>query len=291
MDIFIGNIPYDTTDDELEGLLARHGRVDRVHLPVDAAGLPRGFGFATMSVPAHAAAAVAALDGHRLKGRSLRVSEAADRNGRRPRDDRRWDTAATSPTNLSRHNPAFPANAPTRDARRTSPGGLSDTRFRRIPPKSPMPSRPASARRPTGTMATPVRAHTRGALLSATLFTTVLATSVLLDLVSPWILGAYALLSLLTFLAYAVDKDAAQRGNSRVSEANLHLLSLAGGWPGASVARHQLRHKTVKQPFRTVFAITILANGVGFAWLFTADGASAQQKLDSFIAVFALQLD
>ena len=57
------------------------------------------------------------------------------------------------------------------------------------------------------------------------------------------------------------------------------------------LARHRLRHKTVKQPFRTVFAITILANCAGFAWLFTADGASAQQNLDSFIAAFASKLD
>ena len=120
MEIFIGNIPYDTTADELEGLLARHGRVDRVHLPVDAAGRSRGFGFATMPVPAHATAALAALDGHRLKGRSLRVNEAPDRNGRRPRDDRRRDTAPAFPANHRRRNPAFPANAPTRDARPTS---------------------------------------------------------------------------------------------------------------------------------------------------------------------------
>ena len=291
MEIFIGNIPYDTTADELEGLLAHHGRVDRVHLPVDAAGRPRGFGFATMPVPAHAAAAIAALDGSRLKGRSLRVNEAPDRNDRRPRDDRRQDTATTSPTGHLRRNPAFLANAPTRDARPTSPGRVSDTKFRRNPPKSPMPLRQTNTARPTGTTVTPVRAHTRRAVLAAAIFAIVLAASVLLDLVSSWILAAYALLSLLTFLVYAFDKDASQRGNRRVAEGNLHLLSLAGGWPGASVARHQLRHKTVKQPFRTVFAITILANCAGFAWLFTADGASAQQQLDSFIAAFASQLD
>ena len=128
-------------------------------------------------------------------------------------------------------------------------------------------------------------------MLAAATFAAVLPGSVSLDLVSPWILAAYASLSLVTFLVYAVDKDAAKRGNWRVAEANLHLLSLAGAWPGASVARHRLRHKTVKQPFRTVFAITILANCAGFAWLFTADGASAQQSLDSFFAAFASQLD
>ena len=240
MEIFIGNVPYDTTADQLERLLARHGRVDRVHLPVDAAGQPRGFGFATMPVPAHTAAAIAALDGSRLNGRSLRVNEAAGGNARHPRQDRRRDIADNT--------------------------------------------------RPMRAAVTPVRAHTRGAVLAAATFAVVLSASVPLNLVSPWILAAYALLSPLTFLVYAIDKDAARRGNWRVAEANLHLLSLAGGWPGASVARHWLRHKTVKQPFRTVFAVTILANCAGFAWLFTADGTSAQQNLDGFIAAFASQL-
>ena len=157
MDIFIGNVPYDTTPDELERLLTRHGRVDRVHLPVDAAGQPRGFGFATMPVPAHAAAAIATLDGSRLKGRSLRVNEAAGGNARRPRQDRRLDIANVSATNRGR---------------------LRDTESSRNPPKSPVPPRPTGRPRPMGAAVTRVRAHTRGAMLAAATFAAVLPGSV-----------------------------------------------------------------------------------------------------------------
>ena len=43
-------------------------------------------------------------------------------------------------------------------------------------------------------------------------------------------------------------------------ESTLHLLDLACGWPGGLAARHLLRHKTRKQPFRAVFWLTVVAN-------------------------------
>ncbi len=49
----------------------------------------------------------------------------------------------------------------------------------------------------------------------------------------PWVLGALGLLNAATFLAYALDKDAAQKGRWRTSEKHLHLLALLGGWPAA----------------------------------------------------------
>lgn len=265
MEIFIGNIPYDTTADELERLLVPHGRVDRVHLPLDASDQPRGIGFATMPVRAHAAAAITALDGTRLRGRPLRVNEAADRKRQRPRGDR----AA---------RPAFS-------------GRPRVNGFRRDPLPNPVPPPRAVTRPPTDTKVNRVRPHTRGGVMAAATFALVLGISVYLDFVSPSIVAAYATLSLLTYVVYAVDKHSARTGHWRIAEFSLHLLALAGGWPGASLARHRLRHKTVKQPFRTVFAITILLNCAGFAWLFTADGASAQQGLDSLIAAYASLLD
>jgi uncharacterized membrane protein YsdA (DUF1294 family)/cold shock CspA family protein len=78
---------------------------------------------------------------------------------------------------------------------------------------------------------------------------------------------AYLLLSIVSFGLYAVDKTAARRGTWRVSELNLHLADLLGGWPGGLVARHALRHKTRKQPFRTVFWVTVVANVAALAVL------------------------
>ena len=72
--------------------------------------------------------------------------------------------------------------------------------------------------------------------------------------------------SLATFVVYGIDKAAAQRSWRRVPEAHLHLLSLLGGWPGALIAQQLFRHKTRKQPFRTVFFLTVLANVGAVVW-------------------------
>ena len=70
----------------------------------------------------------------------------------------------------------------------------------------------------------------------------------------------FSLLSIVTFLVYAFDKFQARRGGWRVSESLLHILALLCGWPGAMLAQHWLRHKTVKQPFRQFFWLTVLLN-------------------------------
>ncbi|RYX98280.1 MAG: DUF1294 domain-containing protein [Comamonadaceae bacterium] len=81
--------------------------------------------------------------------------------------------------------------------------------------------------------------------------------------------GIAVLLSLATFMAYWVDKHAAQSGKWRTAESTLHLFALAGGWPGAWAAQQILRHKSRKQPFRQVFVATAVLNcALLAAWLF-----------------------
>lgn len=87
----------------------------------------------------------------------------------------------------------------------------------------------------------------------AILFLVIVAVTVVTSKIPPLILAVYLILSLLTFIMYAVDKSAAKEGAWRPPESTLHLLSLAGGWPGAVVAQQKLRHKSKKQSFRTVF--------------------------------------
>jgi RNA recognition motif-containing protein len=83
--IYIGNLPYSATEDDLRELFAQHGDVHAIKLISDRdTGLPRGFGFVEMD-PAAAGAAIAALDGTEYKGRTLRVNEARDKGGRPPR--------------------------------------------------------------------------------------------------------------------------------------------------------------------------------------------------------------
>ena len=100
----------------------------------------------------------------------------------------------------------------------------------------------------------------------AVLFFTLLVGLVLLDEVSVMVLGAYGLFSGAAFLMYGADKSAAEQGSWRTSESTLHTIALVGGWPGALVARRVFRHKTRKQPFRTIFWGTVLANCVALAW-------------------------
>ena len=83
----------------------------------------------------------------------------------------------------------------------------------------------------------------------------------------PWALNGAALLgiymlavSAATFLVYAADKSAAERGRWRVRERTLHLWSLLGGWPGAFLAQRALLHKTRKEEFLSAFWRTVAAN-------------------------------
>ena len=82
--------------------------------------------------------------------------------------------------------------------------------------------------------------------------------------VSPLVLRLYAILSLVTFVAYAIDKWAAIRGHWRTTESTLHVLGLAGGWPGALLAQQFLRHKSSKPSFVAVFWITVALNIAAF---------------------------
>ncbi|UYO74221.1 DUF1294 domain-containing protein [Halomonas qinghailakensis] len=57
-----------------------------------------------------------------------------------------------------------------------------------------------------------------------------------------------------------MDKRAAVKRRRRVSEKTLHLMALAGGWPGAWLAQQRLRHKTQKTRFRRLFWVTVVLN-------------------------------
>jgi len=84
--IYVGNLPFTADQEEVRALFAQHGTVESVSLPTDReTGRPRGFGFVEMS-QADASRAIAALNGHSMGGRPLRVNEAQDkpRGGGRP---------------------------------------------------------------------------------------------------------------------------------------------------------------------------------------------------------------
>ena len=97
--------------------------------------------------------------------------------------------------------------------------------------------------------------------------------------------GAYICLSVMTYIAYAADKSAAQDGRRRTPENTLHVLSLAGGWPGALAAQQVHRHKTKKASFRQVFWLTVLVNCGALGWLFSHWGVETLRLLRSWPAV------
>ncbi|MGV8991774.1 MAG: DUF1294 domain-containing protein [Thiobacillus sp.] len=83
----------------------------------------------------------------------------------------------------------------------------------------------------------------------------------------------YLAASLAAFSMYAFDKSAAVSGRWRTNERALHLIGLAGGWPGALAAQRLLRHKSRKRSFQIVFWTTVILNCCTLAWFVTASGA------------------
>ena len=75
--IFVGNLNFQTTQDELHAAFANHGKVERINIVTDRdSGQPRGFAFVEMTDPSAAASAIAQLNGTFLNGRPLNVNEA-----------------------------------------------------------------------------------------------------------------------------------------------------------------------------------------------------------------------
>ena len=82
--IYVGNLPFNATEQEVRELFERHGKVDSVKLINDRdTGKPRGFGFVEMAQN-EAQGAIEALNGQQLNGRALRINEAQERP-QRPR--------------------------------------------------------------------------------------------------------------------------------------------------------------------------------------------------------------
>jgi len=77
--LYVGNLPFTTTDEAVNALFSKHGTVEKVSLITDRdTGRPRGFGFVEMS-NADASRALQALNGTDFEGRALKVSEAQER--------------------------------------------------------------------------------------------------------------------------------------------------------------------------------------------------------------------
>ena len=79
--IYVGNLPFSSTEDDLKEVFGRHGSVDSVSIITDReTGRPRGFAFVEMADASGAQDAIRALDGTDLGGRNIKVNVAQDKN-------------------------------------------------------------------------------------------------------------------------------------------------------------------------------------------------------------------
>ncbi len=98
MSIYVGNLNYEVTPEELKSVFQEYGTVNRVSLPTDReTGRPRGFGFVEMGSDEEETAAIECLDGAEWMGRQLRVNKA------RPRENNNLCCSNRSLENSSRN--------------------------------------------------------------------------------------------------------------------------------------------------------------------------------------------
>lgn len=91
MSIYVGNLSYDVTREDLERVFTEYGAVSRVSLPIDReSGRPRGFAFVDMAAQAEEDAAIEALDGAEWMGREMKLNKA------RPRDNDNGNSKSAS---------------------------------------------------------------------------------------------------------------------------------------------------------------------------------------------------
>ena len=83
MDIYVGNLPYSTTEEDVSGLFAAYGPVERVKIITDReTGRSKGFAFVTLGDQAQLNAAIEALNGYDYQGRALRVNASEPKEAR-----------------------------------------------------------------------------------------------------------------------------------------------------------------------------------------------------------------
>jgi uncharacterized membrane protein YsdA (DUF1294 family)/cold shock CspA family protein len=120
-------------------------------------------------------------------------------------------------------------------------------------------------------------------ILLAILFTGLLALLVSSGRIPMAVAVLYLVASLVTFVAYALDKSAAQSGQWRTQERTLFLMGLVGGWPGAIFAQQFFRHKSNKRDFQLFFWLTVMVNSGVLVLLLSSYGADIRLLLDTMI--------
>jgi uncharacterized membrane protein YsdA (DUF1294 family)/cold shock CspA family protein len=98
-----------------------------------------------------------------------------------------------------------------------------------------------------------------------TLFGAALVALLVMERIAYFVPLIYLVMSAITLMVYAFDKSAAMNGRWRTREQTLHLLELAGGWPGAVIAQSLFRHKASKTEFLIGFWLCVTLNLIALA--------------------------
>ena len=107
------------------------------------------------------------------------------------------------------------------------------------------------------------RRHTGSATPSLPVLAFLSASSGILFDMPPWawcVAAVYLVASLCAIAAYGLDKRAAVRNERRIRERTLHIIELAGGWPGAFAAQRLFRHKTRDTRFLVMYWLIVAAH-------------------------------
>lgn len=128
-------------------------------------------------------------------------------------------------------------------------------------------------------MPKPEKKKGRGSTALAWIFFAIVGASVFVTDLPLLVPIYYLVLSLVSFIAYAIDKWAALHNRWRTAERTLNLLALIGGWPGALIGQQVFRHKTQKESFRREFWGAVLLNCAAFVWVHTKDGRALLQEI------------
>lgn len=115
--------------------------------------------------------------------------------------------------------------------------------------------------------------------VAAAAYLGVVAMLVLFGKLPAVVFGAYLGMSVLAFIAYGADKSAARNNRWRTKESTLHILGLAGGWPGALMAQQVFRHKSKKQDFQAAFWFTVAINCAALGYLLSSSGANVLRTI------------
>jgi len=116
-------------------------------------------------------------------------------------------------------------------------------------------------------------------LMLAFLFLGFIASAVFFHKLPLLILGIYLGASCVAFLAYWIDKSAAQNDRWRTQESTLYIFGLIGGWPGALFAQCLLCHKSRKQSFQATFWTTVGVNCCALAWMLSLTGTHVLRSI------------